>query len=305
MSSTFENKGTVKVANGQLHKLAYSSEALGGLTTEFNVFLPSSASSSKPAPVLFYLAGLTCTPANGTEKGGFFNTAEKHGIAIVLPDTSPRGAKIEGEDDAYDFGSGAGFYLNATKEPWKKHYKMYDVVVRELPDKLKSSDLPLDLGRTSIFGHSMGGHGALTIYLKNLIAGPNAESTGPLTYRSASAFAPISHPSAAPWGHKAFEGYLEGGIEEGKQHYDAVELVSRIPQEKKESVKILTDTGDADDFWKKGQLRPEELVEALSNNGVDNENVIVRMQEGYDHSYFFISTFAPEHIEWHAKFLNA
>ncbi|CAD6919174.1 unnamed protein product [Tilletia controversa] len=303
--STFEKKGVIKVANGHLHKLAYTSQALGNLTTEFNIFLPSSASRTTPSPVLFYLAGLTCSPANGTEKGGFFATAEKHGIAIVLPDTSPRGAGVEGEEDSWDFGTGAGFYLNATREPWSKHYRMHDLVVKELPAKLKESELPLDLERTSIFGHSMGGHGALTIYLQSLIHGPNSSQTGPLTYRSTSAFAPISHPSSAPWGHKAFNGYLAGGIEEGKKTYDAVELVSQIPQEKVGSVKILTDTGDADDFFKQGQLRPEELVDALVKKGCEGSDVQVRMQEGYDHSYFFISTFAPEHIEWHAKHLKA
>ncbi|KAE8211264.1 hypothetical protein CF327_g4971 [Tilletia walkeri] len=304
--STFEKKGTIKVANGHLHKFQYTSQALGNLTTDFNVFLPSTSSPSNPVPVLFYLAGLTCTPANGTEKGNFFATAEKHGIAIVLPDTSPRGAKIEGEDESWDFGSGAGFYLNATKEPWSKHYRMYDLVVKELPEKLKASDLPLDLQRTSIFGHSMGGHGALTIYLKSLIHGPNSSETGPLTYRSVSAFAPISHPSSAPWGHKAFKGYLQNGIEEGSKSYDAVELVSQLPQEKKAEVKVLTDTGDADDFYKQGQLGPEDLSKAFKEAGVEEgKDVLVRMQEGYDHSYFFIGTFAPEHIEWHAKFLKA
>ncbi|KAK0534965.1 hypothetical protein OC834_001698 [Tilletia horrida] len=302
-----ETKGVIKVANGHLHKFSYTSSALGGLATDFNVFLPSSASTSQQrVPVLFYLAGLTCTPANGTEKGGFFATAEREGIAIVLPDTSPRGAGIEGEDESWDFGSGAGFYLNATKEPWKKHYNMYDFVVKELPAKLKESDLPLDLDRASIFGHSMGGHGALTIYLRSLLSGANSSETGPLTYRSVSAFAPISHPSAAPWGHKAFKGYLAGGIDEGKQSYDAVELLGRLGADKAKEVRLLTDTGDADDFYKQGQLRPEELKEALKKVGVaEGADVQVRMQEGYDHSYFFISTFASEHIAWHAKFLKA
>ncbi|KAK0561930.1 hypothetical protein OC861_005567 [Tilletia horrida] len=299
MASTFENKGTVKVANGQLLKLQYKSDALGGLDTEFNVFVPSSASSSKPAPVLFYLAGLTCTPANGTEKGGFFAEAEKHGIAIVLPDTSPRGAKVEGEDESWDFGTGAGFYLNATKEPWKKHYRMYDLVVNELPAKLKQSDIPLDLSRASIFGHSMGGHGALIIYLRSLIDKPSSSS---LSYRSVSAFAPISHPSACPWGQKAFDGYLEGGVEEGKKAYDATELVAQLPEEKKGEVKVWIDVGDADQFYKDGQLRPEEFVEALSAQGIQST---LRVQPGYDHSYFFISTFAPEHIQFHAKALTA
>lgn len=187
---------------------------LGNLPANFNIFLPPGGSK---APLLVYLSGLTCTEDNAAQKGGMFEAAAQEGVAILFPDTSPRGAKIEGEDESYDFGSGAGFYINATKEPWNKHYKMYDHVTKELPEVIEGSkDIPVDLSRVSIFGHSMGGHGALTLYLKE----------GDKKYKSASAFSPICHPTACPWGEKAFKGYLAGGVEEGKAH-DATELISQ------------------------------------------------------------------------------
>lgn len=200
-------------------KYSFTSKVLGNLPANFNLFTPPGNSK---APVLIYLSGLTCTEDNGAQKGGMFEAASQEGIALLFPDTSPRGAKIEGEDDAYDFGSGAGFYVNATKEPWNKHYHMYDHVTKELPQVLSAEKgSELDFSRVSIFGHSMGGHGALTIYLKE----------GTQKYKSVSAFAPITHPTACPWGEKAFGGYLAGGVEEGKQH-DATELIAKTSGQK-------------------------------------------------------------------------
>jgi len=203
--SGLEQKSQIKAFEGTLTKYSFKSTTLGGLSANFNVYLPpsvsSSSSSASPVPILFYLSGLTCTEDNATQKAPtFLEAAAKEGIAIVFPDTSPRGANIEGEDESYDFGSGAGFYVNATKEPWSKHYKMYDHVVKELPEMLKKSGLPLDTSRMSITGHSMGGHGAISLYLLN-----------PEQYKSTSAFSPICHPTGCQWGKKAFEGYLAAG----------------------------------------------------------------------------------------------
>ena len=295
---SFSVQSQNKVFDGVLTKYAFNSSALGGLETKINVFVPPKASASAKAPVLYYLAGLTCTEDNGAQKGAFFEAAAQEGIAIVFPDTSPRGANIDGEDESWDFGTGtwtsltqgAGFYLNATKSPWNKYYNMYDFVTKELPEKLKTSDLPLDLEKASILGHSMGGHGALVLYLRKFG-----------TYRSVSAFSPICHPIACPWGEKAFNGYLEGGVEAGKE-YDAVELLSKLG---KTNVDILVDCGLADNFYKQKQLLPETLSEAAKKAGIDASRVQVNLREGYDHSYFFISTFGAEHIRWHAKFLRA
>ncbi|EPQ26770.1 uncharacterized protein PFL1_05749 [Pseudozyma flocculosa PF-1] len=287
-------KSTNKVASGHLYKYSFTSSSLGGLETNINVFVPSSSSSSSSSskvPVLYYLSGLTCTEDNAAQKGGFFNAAADAGVAIVFPDTSPRGAKIDGEDDSYDFGSGAGFYLNATKQPWSKHYNMYDYITKELPAKVDQLGLGIDTSRASIFGHSMGGHGALTLYLRN-----------PGQYRSCSAFSPICNPTACPWGEKAFKGYLQNPADEASQ-YDATLLVSSLsPAER--PLDILIDSGTADDFYKQNQLLPEHFQNAVRERGYDDQRVQVRLQDGYDHSYYFISTFAPEHIKWHAKFLH-
>ncbi|KAJ1025193.1 hypothetical protein NDA16_002698 [Ustilago loliicola] len=285
---SFNKKSSNKVSGGTLTKYAFTSTSLASLETNINVFLPSSAANDgKKVPVLYYLSGLTCTEDNAAQKGGFFNAAEKAQIALVFPDTSPRGANVEGEDESYDFGSGAGFYLNATKEPWIKAYNMYDYVVKELPQKLEENKLPIDTSRASIFGHSMGGHGALTLYLKNRSL-----------YRSASAFSPICNPTACPWGKKAFEGYLANGLSEGEQ-YDATLLLKQAT----EQPNILIDSGTADDFYKQGQLLPENFQKIAEEKGFD-KGVEVRLQDGYDHSYYFISSFAEDHIQFHAKFLK-
>ncbi|EST09389.1 putative esterase [Kalmanozyma brasiliensis GHG001] len=282
---SLNKKSANKVSGGTLTKYSFTSSSLNSLETAINVFLPSSAVSGSKVPVLYYLSGLTCTEDNAAQKGGFFNAAEAAQIALVFPDTSPRGAKVDGEDESYDFGSGAGFYLNATKQPWSAAYNMYDYIVKELPSKL--GELPIDTSKASIFGHSMGGHGALTLYLKNRGQ-----------YKSASAFSPICNPTACPWGKKAFEGYLENGLKEGEQ-YDATLLL----KDAQDQPGILIDSGTADDFYKQGQLLPENFQKVAEEKGF--KNVQVRLQDGYDHSYFFISTFAEDHIKFHAKFLKA
>ncbi|KAK7064376.1 S-formylglutathione hydrolase [Favolaschia claudopus] len=273
---------------GELRKYKFKSAALGGLDSNFNLYLPPQVASGK-APVLVYLAGLTCTEDNGAQKGSFFGPAAAKGIALLFPDTSPRGAGIEGEDADWDFGTGAGFYLNATNPKFSNHYNMLTHVTLELPQILEAADLPLDLSRQSIFGHSMGGHGALTLYL--------ASKTN--QYRSASAFSPICNPVNCPWGQKAFNGYLQGGVTEATDQYDATELIKKH----KEPVRILIDYGTGDNFYKQGQLLPENFVKAARDTGHDEGQVQVRSQDGYDHSYYFISTFATDHINFHAQYI--
>ncbi|GAA6021246.1 hypothetical protein JCM11491_001522 [Sporobolomyces phaffii] len=272
------------------YKIA-SASSLGGLEAQVNVFLPEQAiNDGAKVPVLYYLAGLTCNEDTGAQKGGFLRDAAAHGIALVFPDTSPRGARVDGEDKDWDFGTGAGFYLNATSDAYSKHYNMYDFVVQELPRHL--AELPLDLSRSSIMGHSMGGHGALSLYLKNLS-----------TYRSASAFAPIANPTRAPWGEKAFGGYLAGGVEEGKA-YDATELLKSDDVRGKD-VKILVDVGTGDQFYQQNQLLPENFIKARDEAGFTRDQVSVNLHANYDHSYWFISTFGPSHVKFHADILNS
>ncbi|VDB99575.1 unnamed protein product [Peniophora sp. CBMAI 1063] len=328
---SLEKLSSSKVYGGELAKYKFKSAALGGLDANFNLFLPANASNGK-VPVLVYLAGLTCTEDNGAQKGGFLGSAAKEGIALLFPDTSPRGAGIEGEENDWDFGTGAGFYLNATNPKYAKHYNMKTHVTLELPQTLEAAGLPIDFKRQSIFGHSMGGHGALTLYL--------ASETK--QYRSASAFAPISNPINAPWGHKAFGGYLQGGVEEARGIYDATELIKKH----KGPVHVLVDyvsngfshvfpgalhpslvgarsgpeadardtdalgrrdlsQGTGDNFYKNGQLLPENFLKAAREASFDEFQVRVREQEGYDHSYYFISTFGEDHIHFHANFLRA
>jgi len=254
-----------------------------------NLYLPPGAgATNKTVPVLLYLAGLTCTGDNGAEKGFFQSGASQKGIAVVFPDTSPRGLKIAGEDEAYDFGSGAGFYVNATKDPWSKNYKMESYITSELPSLLFKSFSELDSKRVSITGHSMGGHGALSLFLKN-----------PGMYKSVSAFAPITNPMNCPWGQKAFNGYFGEDKSEWKKH-DSTELVKGW----KGKLDILIDVGTADNFYKQKQLLPENFAEAAKESGND-KGLVIRYQDGYDHSYFFISTFSTDHINHAAKYLFA
>ncbi|KZT30763.1 carbohydrate esterase family 1 protein [Neolentinus lepideus HHB14362 ss-1] len=284
-----------KSFGGVLTKYKFKSAALGGLDTQFNLFLPANASQGK-VPVLFYLAGLTCTEDNGTQKGGFLRDAADEGISIIFPDTSPRGAGIEGENDDWDFGTGAGFYLNATNPKYAKHYNMATHITMELPQVIEAAGIPIDFTRQSIFGHSMGGHGALTLYLAALSNNPKTKQ-----FRSASAFSPVANPTKCPWGQKAFKGYLQGGVEEAVSIYDATEMISKI----KDNVHILIDYGTGDNFYKQGQLLPENFLKAARDAGHDEVQVRVRPQDGYDHSYYFISTFGPDHVHFNANFLKA
>lgn len=268
MSLTIQSQN--KVFEGVLTKYSFRSKVLGGLEAKMNVFLPESANAGHKVPVLYFLSGLTCTEDNAAQKGHFFEAAAKEQLAIVFPDTSPRGANIPGEEDSWDFGTGAGFYVNATKEPWNKYYNMYDHVLKEIPQLIASEQIPIDVSRASIFGHSMGGHGALVMYLREQAH-----------FRSVSAFAPICHPTNCETGKKLFEGYLAGGIDDGKQ-YDAAVLLSKL--ESSRQVDVLVDCGLNDNFYKQKQLQPESLVEAGKRSGIDTARIQVRLHDGYDHS---------------------
>jgi len=277
-------KSNVKMEGGFMKQLSHWSEA-NQCEMTFSVFLPTPKSrTAPPPPVLYYLSGLTCTDENARTKAHFASEAAKHGLAVVFPDTSARPeVAIEGQDDSYDFGSGAGFYVDATTEKWKKHYNMYTYITKELPE-LVSGLFPVDGERRSITGHSMGGHGALICHLKN-----------PGMFSSVSAFSPICNPTVVPWGEKAFTGYL-GSVEAGKA-YDATELVSNYDGPK---VPLLIDQGTADGFLD-NQLKPKNFFMAAAKN---NYNVELRMQPLYDHSYYFISTFMRDHIDFHARALG-
>jgi len=274
----------VRVGCGSLTRCKHSSSSTS-TAMEFAVFVPDAP--VVPAggfPVIYYLSGLTCTDKNFSEKGGAFPAAAKAGVALVMPDTSPRGAGIAGEDESYDFGSGAGFYIDATAEPWSKNYNMFSYVTQELP-ALVQAEFPLSSSLQSIMGHSMGGHGALTIALKTS------------AYTSVSAFAPICNPTKCPWGVKAFTGYF-GSVEAGAAH-DATELMNTsgpFP----DLGEILIDQGGADNFLA-DQLCPEAFKAACAAKG---QPLRLRMQAGYDHSYFFISTFVGDHIQFHATALG-
>ncbi len=244
----------------------------------FAIYLPPQA-QTQPVPVLYWLSGLTCTDENFSQKAGAQRVAADLGMAIVAPDTSPRGTDLPGEHDAYDLGSGAGFYVNATQAPWAKHYRMDDYINAELP-KLIAAEFPVSDVR-GICGHSMGGHGALVSYLNN-----------PGRYASVSAFAPICNPSACPWGEKAFSTYL-GDDREAWERYDASHLLATA----RERLPILIDQGSADEFLDQ-QLRPEALKTAARNAGHPLE---LRYQEGYDHSYYFIASFIEDHLHHHAR----
>lgn len=247
----------------------------------FAVYVPPQA-STQPCPVLWYLSGLTCSHANVMDKGEYRAAAAKHGIIIVCPDTSPRGENVPDDEGNWQFGSGAGFYLDATQHPWKKNYQMYSYITGELPE-LIAENFNVDMQRQSIFGHSMGGHGALTIALKN-----------PDSFKSCSAFAPIVQPSTADWSSSAFQRYIGDDKNTWRDH-DACNLIEDghlFPH-------ILVDQGTGDGFLDEG-LRPWLLVEVCNDKEID---LTLRMQDDYDHSYFFISTFMADHIAWHAKHL--
>lgn len=252
-----------------------------GTPMTFSAFVPDHLGGAK-LPVIWYLSGLTCTHANVTEKGEYRPACAELGVVLIAPDTSPRGEGVP-DDDAYDFGQGAGFYVDATQAPWSQHFRMRSYIELELPEFV-AAELPVDLKRQGITGHSMGGHGALTIALRN-----------PERFRSVSAFAPIASPIHCPWGQKALSGYL-GPDEKAWREYDTCALIedgARVPE-------ILVDQGGGDAFLAE-QLKPHLLSRACDDAGID---LTLRMEPGYDHSYYFISTFMHDHVHWHAQRLR-
>lgn len=249
----------------------------------FSVFLPPQADGEARLPVVWYLSGLTCTSANVTEKGEYRAACAELGLIFVAPDTSPRGDDVA-DAEGYDLGKGAGFYVDATVQPWARHYRMWTYVTEELP-ALVAAEFPADMSRQAITGHSMGGHGALTLAL-----------SFPDRFRSVSAFAPIVAPGQVPWGQKALSGYLGNEDREPWRKHDAVALIedgARFPE-------LLVDIGDADAFLEQ-ELRPELLEHACAEAGIF---LMLRRQPGYDHSYYFISTFMADHLRWHAERLR-
>ena len=255
--------------------------AATGTDMTFSIFLPPQAGGGAKLPVVWYLSGLTCTHANVTEKGEYRAPCAELGLIFVAPDTSPRGEGVADDPaGAYDFGLGAGFYVDATQEPFARNYRMWTYVTEELP-ALVAAEFPADMDRQGITGHSMGGHGALTVALRN-----------PGRFRSVSAFAPIVAPSQVPWGQKALQGYL-GQDEQAWRSHDAIALIedgARVND-------LLVDVGTADPFLEK-ELKPELLDRACANVGI---RLSLNMREGYDHSYYFISTFMTGHLRWHAQ----
>ncbi len=250
----------------------------------FSVYLPPQATNAK-VPVLYWLSGLTCTDENFVIKAGAQRYAVEQGVILVAPDTSPRGEGVPtSASGEWDFGQGAGFYVDATQAPWSKHFSMYTYISRELPELVESL-FPVDAKRSGIFGHSMGGHGALVVGMRN-----------PSRFKSISAFAPIVSPLNCPWGQKAFNGYLGADASTWKE-YDSCELVRALNPR----TPLLVDVGDADNFLAE-QLKPHLLREACEQNGV---TLNLRMQSGYDHSYFFVSSFIGDHIQFHARQLSA
>jgi S-formylglutathione hydrolase len=272
-----------KIFEGQQLQFQHESSTLD-CQMKFSVFPPPQSATTN-VPVLYWLSGLTCTDENFVQKAGAQHYASQYGVAIVMPDTSPRGDDVPDDPEAaYDFGKGAGFYVNATQAPWKQHYQMYDYVNLELT-ALIEKEFPVAANQCGIFGHSMGGHGALTIGLKN-----------PERFRSVSAFAPISSPMNCPWGQKALGNYL-GSNPDDWRDYDACELVG---QHSTVEQPVLVDQGGADQFLKE-QLKPELLQAAFEKAGRSLE---LRMQPGYDHSYFFIASFIKDHIKFHSENLS-
>jgi S-formylglutathione hydrolase len=268
-----------KCFGGWQQRLRHTASSLGGEAL-FSVYLPPQAEQGR-VPVLYWLSGLTCNDQNFVTKAGAQQFAARHGVALVAPDTSPRGDGVA-DDAGWDLGQGAGFYVNATEAPWSAHYRMYDYIAVELP-ALIEAQFPVEGARSAIFGHSMGGHGALVLALRN-----------PERFRSVSAFAPICAPQQCPWGEKAFSAYL-GDDRSVWAEYDSCELLGqgRFPQP------ILVDQGDADEFLA-AQLKPELLEQTARRIG---QPLTLRYQQGYDHSYYFIASFIGDHIRFHAEAL--
>ena len=277
-----EQIGSNQSFGGQQLRYKHQSSVLNCEMT-FSIYLPAQAEKG-PVPVLYWLSGLTCNDENFVQKAGAQQHAAEHGIAIVCPDTSPRGDRVADDPEgAYDMGLGAGFYVNATQQPWVEHYQMYSYITDELP-ALINGEFPVDSQRASISGHSMGGHGALTIALKN-----------PGQYKSVSAFSPIVSPLSCPWGDKVLSNYL-GDDRETWAQYDSVELVKSAT----DHLPVLVDQGDSDNFLVE-QLKTELLISAA---GKADYPMQIRMQPNYDHSYFFIATFIGDHIAFHARALG-
>lgn len=274
---------SIKESGGFLNRYTHQSSVLLCQMT-FSVYLPPQAEKGK-VPALYWFSGLTCTDDNARIKAGAQRYAADQGIALVFPDTSPRGDDVADEPDRYDLGKGAGFYVNATQAPWASHYQMYDYVTQELP-ALVEAELPLIAGVMSVSGHSMGGHGALICALRN-----------PGSYRSVSAFSPICNPVNSGWGKGCFGAYL-GDDTKTWEAYDATALVESGAK----LADILIDQGLADEFYDEKQLLPENFQSACDKAG---QSVTIRMQQGYDHSYHFIATFIGEHIAYHAKALKS
>ncbi|GAB3251594.1 alpha/beta hydrolase family protein [Chitinimonas naiadis] len=282
MSATLETLNQHACFGGVQHFYRHASRVIG-LPMRFSVYLPPAAQSG-PVPALLYLAGLTCTEETFMIKAGAQRLAAELGLALIAPDTSPRGAGVAGETDSWDFGAGAGFYLDATEAPWSQHYRMESYLIDELLPLLQAT-LPIDGKRLGIFGHSMGGHGALTLALRH-----------PGVFRSLSAFAPIAAPSECPWGEKAFGGYL-GNDKAAWLAHDASVLMTQANTPYPEG--ILIDQGLADQFLTT-QLYPERFEAACQ---VANQPLTLRRHAGYDHGYYFISTFMADHLAHHAKIL--
>ena len=280
---TLQQTESVKEFGGFLNRYTHQSEVCHCEMT-FSVYLPPQAEASK-VPALYWLSGLTCTDDNVRVKAGAQRYAAEHGIALIFPDTSPRGDDVPDEEDRYNLGKGASFYVNATQAPWENHYQMHDYVTQELPILLEEN-LPLIPGAKSISGHSMGGHGALVCALKN-----------PSSYKSVSAFSPICNPVQCDWGKGCFGAYLGNDTNTWKT-YDATALVESGAKVSN----ILIDQGTGDEFYDEKQLLPENFQAACEKAG---QAVMLRMQDGYDHSYHFIATFIGEHIAYHAKALKA
>jgi S-formylglutathione hydrolase len=274
---TLETVSTAKSFGGMQGVYRHRSRETG-CDMVFAVYLPPQAAAGDRLPVLWYLSGLTCTHANVVEKGGFQRVCAELGLILVAPDTSPRGPDVP-DEDGYDFGQGAGFYVDATEKPFAANYRMFSYIASELPTIIEQN-FPADAARQSIFGHSMGGHGALTLALRN-----------PGRYRSVSAFAPIIAPSDVPWGVKALGRYL--GEDRGSwRRHDSIALIedgARVDE-------ILVDQGSCDQFL--AQLLPDRLEAACRASGIP---LTLRLHEGYDHSYYFISTFMEDHLRWHAE----
>ena len=280
---TLETVSEVK-AHGGVQGVYRHASAATGTDMVFSLFMPPQPERGEPLPLLWYLSGLTCTHANVTEKGEFREACARNGIAFIAPDTSPRGPDVPDDPEGlWDFGQGAGFYLDATEEPWSTNFRMKSYVLDELP-ALIEQHFPIDRTRQSITGHSMGGHGALTLALSS-----------PGRFRSVSAFAPIVAPGQVPWGRKALRHYL-GDDDAAWRAHDSVAMIedgARVDE-------LLVDVGDADPFLSK-ELRPELLEAACTEAGIP---LTLRRQPGYDHSYYFISTFMADHVDWHAARLN-